>query len=71
MVTLRGDGPRSQRVFLTEAGRAQYEEPIRAVLAAEGEAVAIFSDEEQRQLTGAMERYTQALEGRLASLTFR
>ena len=71
VVTLRGDGPRSQRVFLTEAGRAQYEEPIRAVLAAEGEAVAIFSDEEQRQLTGAMERYTQALEGRLASLTFR
>lgn len=71
VVTLRGDGPRSQRVFLTEAGRARYEEPIRAVLAAEGEAVAIFSDEEQRQLTGAMERYTQALEGRLASLTFR
>ena len=41
--------------------RKQYEAHIQAVLAAEHEAVAIFTDEEQRQLTSAMKRYINAL----------
>ena len=61
VVELRGDTPRTQRVYLTGYGRKQYEARIQAVLAAEHEAVAIFTDEEQRQLTSAMKRYINAL----------
>ena len=61
VVELRGDTPRTQRVYLTGYGRKQYEAHIKAVLAAEHEAVAIFTDEEQRQLTSAMKRYINAL----------
>ena len=71
LVALRGDTPRTTGVYLTERGRAEYEGHIRAVLAAECEAVDIFSAEEQRQLTAAMERYITALDGKLAALTFR
>lgn len=70
VVTLRGDSPRSQRVFLTEVGRARYEAPIRAVMEAEYEAIAIFDPAEQRVLTDAMERYINALDGRLTALSF-
>ena len=44
---------------------------FRAVLAAERDAVAIFSDEEQRWLTEAMARYIDALDTRLSALSFR
>lgn len=71
LIALRGDSPRTMRAFLTERGRSEYEGPIRAVLAAERDAVAIFSDEEQRWLTGAMERYIDALDARLSALSFR
>ena len=65
------DSPRTMRAFLTERGRSEYAEPIRAVLAAERDAVAIFSDEEQRWLTEAMARYIDALDTRLSALSFR
>ena len=71
LVALRGDTPRTMHVYLTERGRTEYEGHIRAVLAAECEAVDIFTAEEQRQLTAAMERYITALDGKLAALTFR
>ncbi len=61
---------RTQRVYLTGYGRKQYEARIKAVLAAEHEAVAIFTDEEQRQLTSAMKRYINALNENLSALTF-
>ena len=70
VVELRGDTPRTQRVYLTGYGRKQYEAHIQAVLAAEHEAVAIFTDEEQRQLTSAMKRYINALNENLSALTF-
>lgn len=70
VVELRGDTPRTQRVYLTGYGRKQYEARIQAVLAAEHEAVAIFTDEEQRQLTSAMKRYINALNENLSALTF-
>ena len=70
VVELRGDTPRTQRVYLTGYGRKQYEAHIKAVLAAEHEAVAIFTDEEQRQLTSAMKRYINALSENLSALTF-
>ena len=41
------------------------------MLAAERDAVAIFSDEEQRWLTEAMARYIDALDTRLSALSFR
>ena len=66
VVELRGDTPRTQRVYLTGYGRKQYEAHIQAVLAAEHEAVAIFTDEEQRQLTSAMKRYINALNENLS-----
>ena len=71
LVALRGNSPRTMGVYLTERGRAEYEGHIRAVLAAECEAVDIFTPEEQRQLTAAMERYINALDRKLAALTFR
>ena len=71
LVALRGNSPRTTGVYLTERGRAEYEGHIRAVLAAECEAVDIFTPEEQRQLTAAMERYINALDRKLAALTFR
>lgn len=70
VVELRGDTARTQRVYLTGYGRKQYEARIQAVLAAEHEAVAIFTDEEQRQLTSAMKRYINALNENLSALTF-
>ncbi len=71
LIALRGDSPRTMRAFLTERGCSEYAEPIRAVLAAERDAVAIFSDEEQRWLTEAMARYIDALDTRLSALSFR
>lgn len=71
LIALRGDSPRTMRAFLTERGRSEYAGPIRAVLIAERDAVAIFSDEEQRWLTGAMARYIDALDARLSALSFR
>lgn len=68
VVALRGDTPRSQRVFLTKTGRARYEKPIRAVIAAECEAVAIFSPEEQHRLAADMKRYVDTLDSRLSAL---
>lgn len=71
VVTLRGDSPRSQRVFLTDRGREEYEGHIRAVMEAEVAAVDLFSPEEQRALVAAVERYATALETRISALTFR
>ena len=71
LVALRGNSPRTTGVYLTERGRAEYEGHIRAVLAVECEAVDIFTPEEQRWLTGAMERYIDALDTRLSALSFR
>lgn len=71
LVALRGDTPRTMRVFLTEHGRKQYSEHIGAVLNAECEAVDIFTVEEQRQLTSALSRYIGALDAKFSALTFR
>ena len=71
VVALRGDSPRSQRVFLTDRGREEYEGHIRAVMEAEVAAVDLFSPEEQHALVAAVDRYATALERRLAALDFR
>lgn len=67
LVEGRADG-RSNRIFLTEAGRAFAERRIRPVLDAERSAAAIFDPAQQKAIIKNIERYTEALASRFEAL---
>lgn len=67
LVEARTDG-RTNRIFLTKAGRAFTRRKIRPVYDAERSAAAIFSPAKQKAIMKSIERYTEALATRFEAL---